>query len=256
MRLHGPRDDLTRLTLRQHAAQHKPAILCQHTSVVQFQLSIIATDANHALWGFRSHCDAMACLDGARVYELLGTTIVVSLETLKLTGLLVVRTSDGLTGGIAWESVQTTVHRKRLQPVLRWQKFQIEASFTSQFLGYRFVEPYSNLDGLAFSCYHNTTIEILIKTSSSTTQSSGIVAHRYFDASFLMVYLTICHLWYQIPLFWCLVQSDGAALNGAYTVVDDLDARVLLVIESTVETVAEHQHVHTLTVEIFKVVQF
>ena len=36
--------------------------------------------------------------------------------------------------------------------------------------------------------------------------------------------------------------------------LDDLDTRVLLVVESTIETVAEYEYVDTLSLEIAKVV--
>ena len=47
MRLYRPGDNLASLTLWQHAAQHEPAILSQHTPIVKFQFGIITTDANH-----------------------------------------------------------------------------------------------------------------------------------------------------------------------------------------------------------------
>ncbi len=63
------------------------------------------------------------------------------------------------------------------------------------------------------------------------------------------------HRRYEIPLLRGVVQTDGSALNGSYSVMDNLNSRVLLVVETTIETIAEHQHVYALTLEVFKVVQ-
>ena len=46
--LHGPGHHFARLSLRQYAAQYKPTVLCQHPSVVEFQLCVITANADHA----------------------------------------------------------------------------------------------------------------------------------------------------------------------------------------------------------------
>ena len=116
MRLNGPGQHLTRLTLRQYTAQHEPAILSQHTSIEELQLRVTA-DAHHTLRVIGSHDDLMTCLQRQGIDEAVCTTIIVCLETLELTGLLTVRTGNGLTRGITRETVQTTIHREGLQPV-------------------------------------------------------------------------------------------------------------------------------------------
>ena len=60
---------------------------------------------------------------------------------------------------------------------------------------------------------------------------------------------------HQVPLLRGVVQTHGTALYGTHTMMDDLNARVLLVVETAVETIAEHQHVDTLTLEILAVVE-
>ena len=116
--LYGPGDDLTRLSRRQHTAQHEPAVLGQHTAVVELQLGIVAADADHALGGVARHHDAVTCLHGQGIDETVGTAVVVGLEAFELTGLLTVGAGDGLTGGIARQASQTSVHRVGLEPVL------------------------------------------------------------------------------------------------------------------------------------------
>ena len=37
--------------------------------------------------------------------------------------------------------------------------------------------------------------------------------------------------------------------------MDDLNARILLIVETAIETVAEHENVHALTLKIFTVIQ-
>ena len=37
--------------------------------------------------------------------------------------------------------------------------------------------------------------------------------------------------------------------------MDDLNAGILLIVETAIETIAEHQHVHALTLKIFTIVQ-
>ena len=242
--LYGPGNHLTRLSLRQYTAQHVPAVLGEHTTVVEFQFGIVAADADHPLRGVAGHHDAMACLHRTGIHETVCTSVVVGLETLELTGLFAIGAGDGLTGGIARQASQASVHREGLVPVLRGQELQIEACFPCQFLGHGFIEPHGNLNGLTLGSHHHATVEVIV-----------VVAHRYLDAAFLTIYLTADGLRHKIPLLWGIVQTDGTTLYRAYPVVDDLDTRVLLVVESAVETVAEHQHVDTLALEVFTVVE-
>ena len=37
--------------------------------------------------------------------------------------------------------------------------------------------------------------------------------------------------------------------------MDDLNARILLIVETAIETVAEHENVHALTLKLFTVIQ-
>ena len=100
MRFNSPGDHLTSLVLRQHTAQHEPTVLGQHTSIVEFQLGILAADTDHPLWCIGGQCQTVTCLNGQRVDKAVGPSIVVGLETLELTGFLTILTGDGLTRGI------------------------------------------------------------------------------------------------------------------------------------------------------------
>jgi hypothetical protein len=62
--LNGPGHHLTGLTLRQYAAQHKPAVLGKHTSVVELQLRVVAADTDHALRRVGGHHDVVTRLQG------------------------------------------------------------------------------------------------------------------------------------------------------------------------------------------------
>ena len=52
-----------------------------------------------------------------------------------------------------------------------------------------------------------------------------------------------------------VVHTHGTTLYCTYTVVDNLNTRVLLIIESSIEAVAEHQHIAPLAFEILEIVQ-
>ena len=244
MRLHRPGDHLTRLSLRQHAAQHEPAVLGEHTSVVELQLGIIAADADHARGVVGSHHQLMARLQGQRIHKTVGTTVVIGLEALELSGFLAIRTGDGLTGGITGESVQATIHQEGLQPILRRQELDVEARLASQFLRHGLIQVDGYLHSLTLGSDHHATVEVVV-----------VVAHAHLDATLLAVHLAAGHLWHQVPLLRGVVQTHGTALYGTHTMVDDLNARVLLVVETAVETVAEHQHVDPLSLEILEVVK-
>ena len=104
MGLHRPRHYLACLAFRQHATQHKPTILCQHATVVEFQFSIVAADTDHALWRICSQRDVVTSLQRQWVDEAVGTTVVIGLETLELARLLAVGTGNGLAGGITGQT--------------------------------------------------------------------------------------------------------------------------------------------------------
>lgn len=45
------------------------------------------------------------------------------------------------------------------------------------------------------------------------------------------------------------------AWDGQHPMMDDLNAGILLIVETAIETVAEHENVHALTLKIFTVIQ-
>ena len=71
----------------------------------------------------------------------------------------------------------------------------------------------------------------------------------------IAVHSAVCGLGHKVPLFWCLVQTYSATLHGAYTMMDDFDAGVLLIVEASVEVVTIDQNIDTLAFEILKVVE-
>ena len=186
----------------------------------------------------------MACLYGQRVDKSACSTIVVGLEALKLTRFLTIRTGDSLTGGIAWQTPQATVYGECLQPILRGQELNVQTSLAYQFLGNRLIEPHGYLHCLSLGCHHYPTVEVVV-----------IITHRHLDGAVLTVNLTVSHLGHQVPLLGRIVQTHGTTLYCTHTVVNDLYTRVLLVVEASIETVAEYQHVHTLPLEILAVIQ-
>ena len=244
MRLHRPSDHLTRLALRQHTTQHEPAVLCQHTTIVEAQLGIFAADTNHAFRSVRGQDDAMTRLNRKWIHKAVGATIIIRLESLELTRFLAVGTRGRETGGISGQTSQTAIHREGLEPILRRQELQVEASIACQFLRHGLVEIDRNLHSLSLRCDHHPTVEVVI-----------VIAHAHLNASRLTVHLSVGHLGHQVPLLRRVVQTHSTTLHSAHTMMDDFDARVLLVVETTIETVAEHQHVHALPLKVLAVVQ-
>ena len=94
-------------------------------------------------------------------------------------------------------------------------------------------------------------VKILGEASVRAAQRLLLITHSYLDAAVLTVHLAVSHLRDEIPLLGGVVQTHGTALDGTHTVVDNLDARVLLVVEPAVKTVAEDQHIHPLPLESF-----
>ena len=187
----------------------------------------------------------MSLFERQRVHETTCASVVVGLESLELTRFLCVRPSHRLTCGIARKAVEPSVHCEGLQPVLRRQELQVESSISCQGCWHRLVEPHGYLHALALGGHHHATVEVVV-----------IVAHFHLDASLLLIYFSVCHLGHQVPLFGRVVKSDSTALHGSHAVVYDFDARVLFVVESAIETIAEHQHIHSLSFEVFQFVQF
>ena len=128
---------------------------------------------------------------------------------------------------------------------MRGQELQIETCFASQFLWDGLVEPYGNLHSLAFGCDHDAAVKIIV-----------IVAQSHLDGTFLTIHLSAGHRWHEIPLLRGVVQTDGTSLDSAHTVMDNLNTRILLVVETAVEAVAIDEYVHTLALEVLEVIKF
>ena len=244
MWLHGPCHHAARLALGQRAAQHEPPVLGQHAPVVQTQFGVVAADAHHALGIVGGQGEAVSRLDGQRVDKAVGAAVVVGLESLKLLWLLAVGPCHGLAGGIAWQPPQSAVHGVCLQPVLRGQELDVQTCLAGDGVGHGLVQPHGYLHGLPVGSHRDAAVEVVV-----------VVAQAHFDALVVAIYFAVGHRGHQVPLFGGVVESDGAALHGAHAVVYDLDARVFLVVESSVETVAEYEHVDALPFEIFLFVE-
>lgn len=58
-------------------------------------------------------------------------------------------------------------------------------------------------------------------------------------------------------IYWVLpaMVPHRTTLNRSYSMMYNLDTRILLVVEATVEAVTEYQYNHTLTLEVLQIVQ-
>ena len=244
MWLHSPANHLARLAAGQNAAEHKPSVLRQHTTIKKLQLGIVTADAYHALGVVHSHGYAVSRLERQGRNEASSPSVVVSLEALELPGLLAIGPGYRPAGGVTGKTVEATVHDKRLQPIPRRQELKVKACVAYKFFGHRLVKPNGYLDGFAIGGNDNAAVEVII-----------IITQTNLNAALLAVNLAVSHLRHQVPLFRSVVQTDGTTLHGAYAMLDDFYARVLFIIETAVETVAENQHVDALTLKIAAVVK-
>ena len=92
---------------------------------------------------------------------------------------------------------------------------------------------------------HHSRIEIIIG-----------IAQSHLNEVAVATYAARWRSRHQVPLLGSLVQTDGTTLHRSDTVVDDLDTGVLLVVETAREGITEDQHIHTLGLEIFLVVEY
>ena len=171
----------------------------------------------------------MAFAERQRLDELAGAPVVIRPIPLELAHLLRVGPHLRVAHRVAREAVGLAVHQISLVPVLRGQEFQVEARFPREHLRHRLVQVHGDLHGLALGLHDHAGIEVV-----------PVEAHAHLN---------------EIPLLRRHVQAHGAALDGPHPVVDDLDAGILLVIESAAERVAEHEDIHALALEVAEVVQ-
>jgi hypothetical protein len=69
------------------------------------------------------------------------------------------------------------------------------------------------------------------------------------------VNLPACHLRNEVPLLGSVVQTNSTALNRSHAMMNDFYSRILLIVESSVKTVAEDQHVDSLSLEILLLIE-
>ena len=244
MGLHCPCHHFPGLAGGQKTAKHKPSVLRQHTAIVKFQFSIIATHAYQMLGIIHCHRDAMTRLQWQWVYIAIRPSVVIGLEALELLGLLAIGTGNGLAAGISGETIQPAIHHKRLQPIFRGQELQVKACVSHQFLWHRLVQPHGYLHSLSLGGDHQSAIEVIV-----------FIAQSHLYTSLFLVHLAVSHLGHQVPLLWRIVQPHGSALDVSHAMLDNLNARILLVVESAIETVAEYQDVHSLSLKIVAVIE-
>ena len=130
MRFDAPTHHLACLAGREHTLEHIPTILCQHTSVVKVEFGILACYLDHPLWCIGRQDDFVSSFKWSGIDKAVGAAVIVGLESLELTGFLTVGACHGLTGSITRETVQATIHKVGLVPVLRRQEFDIQSRFT------------------------------------------------------------------------------------------------------------------------------
>ena len=244
VRLDGPGHDLAGLLRGQDAAEHVPAVLREDAAVVEFERGVGRGDLDHAFGLVGGDHDGPALLERERVDELARAAVVVGAEALILAGLLLVRHGLGIAHGVTREAVVAAVHDVRLAPILRGEEFEVEPGLALQELGQRRVEVDRDLDRRALAGDHDARGEIVVGE-----------AHRDLDGVGRVVDPALRRLRDQVPLLRRLGETHRAALHGPHAVMDDLDARVLLVVEPAGEGVAEHEHVHARPFEILPVVQ-
>ena len=245
MRLYGPACHFTCFVGGQNAAEHKPSVLRQHASVIELQLGVVTADADHAFGIIHCHRDGVPCLKGKRIDKFSCPSVIIGLESFELARFLAVGPGHGLAGGIAREAVQPAVHCEGLQPVSGRKELQIQTCIADKLFGNRLVKPDGDLHRFPLGGDHNAAVEIIV-----------VIAQAHFDAALFAVHFPIGHFRHQIPLFRCVVQTHGTSLDGPYAVLDNLNAGILLVIESAIKTVAENQHIYALPLKIAAVVQF
>ena len=243
VRFDGPRHHLARFASRQHAAQHKPAVLGNHSSVVEADFVLVRRHFYQALGAVRRHNNSVRRLYRQRVNKLARAAVVVSSEPFELLGFLTVIDCGGVACGVFRQQSRAVVGKVHFRPVLRRQKFEIKSRLARKCLRNRIIQEYRNLYRVAFGLCHNARVEVVI-----------VVTQRHLDALVVAIHLAVDGFRHKVPLLGRVVQPDGAALHGAHPVVDYLDARILLVVESAIERVAVNQHVNPLTFKIIAVV--
>ena len=250
MRFDTPTHYLARLAGRQHTLEHVPSVLCQHTSVVKVEFGILACYLDHPFGSIGCQDDFVSSFKWSGIDKAVGAAVIVCLESFELTGLFAVRACNCLAGSITWETVQATIHKVGLVPVLRRQELDVQSRFACQSLGHRLVEPNRNFYGSLFPFggrkgrHNDAAVEVVV-----------VIAQTHFDLTCIAVHGATCGLGHKVPLLGSLVQTHGTTLHGTHAVVNNFDAGVLLIVEASVEVVAIDQNIDTLAFEILKVVE-
>ena len=221
MRFDGPGQDLPGLAGRQEAAEGKPAVLGDHAAVVKADFVVLAGHLYRPLRIVRGEQEGMADGERERIHELVRAAVVVGLVPLELLDFLAVGARDRVADRIPRETLRHAVHEISLVPVLGGEEFQVESGVSLEFRRHRLVQVHVDPDGGAFAGHDQAGIEIIILETEFHLNRIVLRAHG-----------ALRRRRHEVPLLRGVVEPDGAALDGADAVVDDLQAGVFLVIES------------------------
>ena len=223
--------------------QHIPSVLRKQSTVEESHLHV-RCHLYHSLWRVGGKYHLPTLLKRLQFHERIRSAVVIGLEPLELSRLLLVGTGIGIAYGIARQSAQPAIHHKRLEPVLRRKELHVEASLAFKECRNRLVEVHFNPCTLALTCHHNPAFKIIV-----------VVSQHYLYLVAFLVHLSAHHLRHEIPLLRGVAQSHGTTLCHAHPVLYNLDAGVLLIVESSVETIAEYEQVDALLFKILIVVK-
>ena len=157
-----PGHHLSCLAFGQDRTEDEPAILCQHTSVVEAEFTVFGRDADETLRVIGGEGDLVTHFEGQGVNKPVCSAVIISLEALELTRFLAVGAGGGETCCITWKSPQTSVHLVGLEPVLGGQELDVETCIASKDFWHRLVQPYRNFHRFPFGCDHYPRVEVVV----------------------------------------------------------------------------------------------
>ena len=242
--LYGPAQYLAGLAGGEDAAEDEPSVLSEDTAVIEVDIGF-AGNLDHALRSIRCKGEVVGGLEGEGIDELVGSAVVVSPVAPVLLDFFSVGPGYSLAGGVAREAVQAAIGEEGLAPVLGGKELKIESGVALEFFRYGLVKVNGYLHGGSLSGDHYPGVEVII-----------VITQSHLDGILIGLDFTVQCVRNEVPLLRGVAEPDGAALDGADSVVDDLDAGILLVIETSGEGVAVDKDVHALSFEVLQVVDF
>ena len=245
VRLQKPAEHLACLALRQDAAEHIPAVLGKHAPVIELERSAVGADLDHPFRVVRGEGHALPLRHRKRIHETSGAAVIVGLITLELLDFLTVGTSHGLTHRIAREALRVSVHEICLVPVLGREEFEVEPGLALKALRHGLVKVDINPHGPALGAYDEPGIEIIIRITQAN-----------LDRPLVRIDIAEGGLGHQVPLLRSVGEAHRPALHRADSVMDQLDAGVLLIVEAPGEKVAVDENIDSRPLVILQVIKF